>query len=148
VLAVPAAYHFTAPFVFVAVVAVFVPQAGLFSRMICTPPGQALGEMSYSIYMVHVFLLQLISNVVSALGIVLRLPVKIVVSQGGDLKELVGMTRWQGDIGLLVYVAAVIGFAMFTFRYIEVPTRRWSRMMVRRSFNTQVREEVVLPRAS
>jgi len=77
------AFLWLAPVVFALPVAVFASDRGLLSRGLRTRPAQFLGTVSYSVYMVHFFVLMLASNAVAALQALLKIDLKAVSAPGG-----------------------------------------------------------------
>lgn len=105
-----------APFVFAAVIASFVawPRSSLV-RALDNGPLLWLGKVSFSIYMVHQFVLQMIQ---AFMRLVLKAPVKDGLILVGD--EV-------GAIALVLALTLVLIVATFTYRYVEEPARRAGR---------------------
>jgi peptidoglycan/LPS O-acetylase OafA/YrhL len=105
-----------APFMFAAVIASFVawPQTRVV-RSLLNAPLLWLGKVSYSIYMVHQFVLLMVA---AFMKLVLKAPVE-------DEVLMVGNT--VGSFALLFSFALVLGVAAFTYRFIEEPARRIGR---------------------
>lgn len=105
-----------APFVFAAVIASFVawPQTRVVHALL-NAPLLWLGKLSFSIYMVHQFVLLVVG---AFMKLVLNAPVE-------DDVLMVGNT--VGSIALLISFVFVLGLAAFTYRFIEEPARRIGR---------------------
>jgi peptidoglycan/LPS O-acetylase OafA/YrhL len=114
-------------FAFVGLILVFARERGAFSRIALTAPLQALGRWSYSIYMVHPFVIMLVSM---GLQLLFRRGGRTDLLRHSDNVD--GLRRLDlglvGDTLLTVLVAAVV-FALSaqTFRLIEKPGRDWAR---------------------
>ncbi len=112
-------YAFATPFVFAFAVVVFSFDGGVLSRLLQTPLFQKLGLLSYSIYMVHAFLLTRFANVMRVFHD------EIGVTKG--VNALNGETflihYLPGDVLMIVFMAVLIGVSALTYRYIEVPGR-------------------------
>ena len=122
------AVSFAAPLLFAAVVFVFAFERGRFSAILSLPPLQKLGAWSYSIYMVHFLVIELLDRAVR------------------DTEKLTGH-NYYAEIGhtavlsfgppfvdrfALAYIVAIIAVASLTYRYIEVPGRRFFNSLASR----------------
>ncbi len=125
--------NLAAPFVFAMVIWVFAPQAGLLSDLLRKGPMLRLGELSYSVYMVHFFLLAMLYW---AHGVAREY-------YGFNLFDYVpgyevpadmvpGTHLIAGDLLVIAMAALSIGVAMLTYRWIEVPGRNFGRRLVGR----------------
>jgi peptidoglycan/LPS O-acetylase OafA/YrhL len=114
-------WEFAAPFVFVAVIAVFVlyPDTALV-RLTKRRPMLWIGSVSYSIYMVHMIVLLAIE---AFLRYVLHAPK---TAEGIEIAPGVGA-------GLMVfYLAGVLWIAALTYRFVEAPGRQFGRELLSR----------------
>jgi peptidoglycan/LPS O-acetylase OafA/YrhL len=112
---------------FIMLILVFARERGVFSRVALTRPMQALGRWSYSIYMVHSFVIM-----VSSVGLqflLRRLDYIAWLRQSADRDGL--RTVDLGPIGntllSLIVVALIIAISSQTYRFIEQPGRQWAR---------------------
>jgi len=116
----------TAPLVFATAVLVFSYESGPVSRLLETPPFRRLGDWSYSIYMVHgliAFVIGLASGVVQKLfGVEMWREMAIA---GSEQRALVFGGPFLLDAVALLYLGLVLLMASQTYRWIEVPARRY-----------------------
>jgi peptidoglycan/LPS O-acetylase OafA/YrhL len=103
------AWSIAAPLVFAAVVLVFASESGAASRALLSRPFLFVGALSYSIYMVHIFVAQR-------------------VAEGLSFARL-SFDKWGGDLLILACLAIVVGVAALTYRLIEVPAREGFRRL-------------------
>lgn len=94
---------------------VFAYGRGVLSKFFAHTVFQYLGKISYSIYLNHV----IIANV-------MYIGYQLAVSRGWS------PTFLQGDLLLLLFFALVIVFSHFTYHYVEVPGGRFIRTLGRR----------------
>ncbi|CAH0495628.1 acyltransferase [Novosphingobium sp. CECT 9465] len=97
---------------------------GMVSKLLETRPFQLLGTLSYALYMVHVFV---IGRVFDLLGVVQgRLGMTIAETRFGGADTLVG-PDWQADLAKLTIIAICLAAAWPAAVLIERPARAWSR---------------------
>jgi peptidoglycan/LPS O-acetylase OafA/YrhL len=101
---------YAAPYLFAAVVLVYARQAGAVSRLLQHRVFLLLGTLSYSIYMVHWFLIGRVYSVAKLLK-----------------TDLLKINPWTGDLLFIAFMCLVIGVSWLTFQFVEQPGRRWSR---------------------
>ncbi len=99
-------------------VAVFHLDRGPVSRILLSRPVQFLGRISYSIYMVHIFIWLVFS-------IVLKRVFHLDLARAAD-----SMSPWIGDALVALQVAIVIATSAATFALIEEPARRYGRRLL------------------
>lgn len=108
---------------FVAAIALLQSDDGPIARVLSGSLPQSLGKLSYSIYMVHDFL-------VVCLLIVLK---RVVGLQPSVLSfrrtPLVALDPWIGDLLVVGIVVAVLATAAFTYTHIEEPGRLYGRRL-------------------
>lgn len=110
----PNRLSFAAPLVFVLVTLTFAMERGALSVALKWAPFRALGSWSYSIYMVHLFLMLPFAALAKRL---LNAPT------GSFDPEIT--TSWpMGVIVALAYVGLVVAVSSQTHKYIEAPCRR------------------------
>lgn len=113
---------FLAPLVFAAMILVMARQKGVVSQVLQARPFQFLGMISYSIYMIHIF-------VQGRLGEVLQITKIVAISVSPAGQTFINAAPLVCDALTLVMLAIVIGSAYVTYRLVELPgqalTRRW-----------------------
>ena len=117
--------HFHAllsPLMFAGVVWVLAYDAGPVSAFFHRRPWQALGAVSYSVYLTHALYLMAFDQIVNALADHLGRPASALVG-AQDLLILGG--PWVMDLAGLACVAGVIAGSLLTYRFIEEPARRY-----------------------
>jgi peptidoglycan/LPS O-acetylase OafA/YrhL len=108
---------------FVIAVALLQSDRGPVARLLISPVAQFLGRISYSIYMVHSFL------VVCLLIILKRLFVFPMALNSIRERPIVLLNPWIGDLLVLGIVVAVVAAASATYAFIEEPGRRFGRRL-------------------
>ena len=119
---------------FALMIAIFSIEGGWVSRLLMTAPMLLIGELSYSIYMIHHFILDRMIDLVWAFGGALHLPISI-TSEGRTV--LIG-NPIACDLFSLVLLGVVIAFSVLSFRYVEKPARLWSRRMLNPNHSEKV----------
>lgn len=118
-----------ADLLFAVAVLVFAREAGPLSRLLVLRPFAVLGAISYSLYMVHGFV---IGRMFDIAGLLQRhLGLTLVAPSGDGADALVG-PAWQsaGLTAVFLLVACVTGWLLW--RVIEEPSRQWSRRVAAR----------------
>jgi peptidoglycan/LPS O-acetylase OafA/YrhL len=106
---------YAAPYLFAWVVVVYARQAGAISRFLQHRGFLLLGTLSYSIYMVHWFVVGRVYSVAKVLK-----------------TDLLTINPWIGDLLFIAFMSVVVGISWLTFRFVEQPGRRWSRRLAGR----------------
>ena len=115
------------PLLFAIVILIFAQQSGMVSRMLLLRPFEFLGKISYSIYMVHLFIVFRTHN---AMELAQRITNKKgLLTTIGELK-FSGSTPLMGDILSLVVLAMAIIAATISYKYVEYPANQWVRRKV------------------
>lgn len=114
-----------APFMFALAVLVFAAEQGLLSRMFGLPVLKWLGQLSYSIYLTHVFIVLCFPAVVK--NILHRDLWNPFVLPSGESLLLFGRNNLEGTFFYLVVIGLTLAFSAFTYRWVETPGREWSR---------------------
>jgi peptidoglycan/LPS O-acetylase OafA/YrhL len=120
-----APFGYAGPLVFSAFIWIYACEQGAVTRGIAFPPLVRLGEISYSIYLVHFPII-----------IVLTLSLRLFEHLSGvnfttlgfagidQMSFVYGPSKWVMDGVMLAYLALVIAVATQTFKYIEEPGRK------------------------
>jgi peptidoglycan/LPS O-acetylase OafA/YrhL len=126
---------FLCPPVFVAAILTFAHERGYISSILKSSALKAVGMLSYSIYMTHMFVQARLLNLIGLLSAHVWLPIS---KEGAGTQTISSNIPLVTDLTVVLMVAVVIGFAYLTFSLIEEPFRRWSRD----SYVLRPREEV------
>jgi peptidoglycan/LPS O-acetylase OafA/YrhL len=104
--------------VFATVILIFACERGVISRWLHLPVFCKLGAWSYSIYMVHLFVI-IQSNTL--------LSIAELISQKLDWQWHINehIKIWIEDAASCAILATVIVIAKYTYQYIEVPARQY-----------------------
>ncbi len=92
---------------------------GPLSRVLILQPFVKLGAWSYSIYMVHALISNVVSRLLRVTGVVLTSRPDATTPWDG------GGHRWAMDAVLVAYLGVVVALSAITFRTIEEPARRY-----------------------
>jgi peptidoglycan/LPS O-acetylase OafA/YrhL len=116
------------PVLFSLLTLVYAHEKGPFSRLLLTPPLHAIGEWSYSLYLVHSFLLMhVFGRLASMVGKKGWLGLHAI--PGADAGDYVAGLYLQGPLmvgGVIAaYLGAVLLMSSLTFRFVEKPARRY-----------------------
>jgi len=125
--------NLAAPFVFVGAVLVFAGEAGIISRVLTRPFPLLLGALSYSIYMVHVFVEARAIDVLLVLSGKTGMPLaSVTTSTEGETAKILGSSDapWLGDAMSVAVLAAIVVTSWFTYRFVETPCREYVRRRV------------------
>ncbi|HKX11303.1 MAG TPA: acyltransferase [Stellaceae bacterium] len=111
-----------APVFFGALVLVFAFERGRLSRALSLLPFQKLGTWSYSIYMVHAFVLSVVDHTVRQVE---KFTGHSYHAEAAGLGVLSFGNAFVDDVFALAYICVVVGVASLTYRLIEIPGRRF-----------------------
>jgi peptidoglycan/LPS O-acetylase OafA/YrhL len=111
------------PLAFLLAIVVFASEGGAISKFLLTRPFLLVGNLSYSIYMVHGFVYYRFVNVLEAMSKIIDRP--LTVANGGSHE--IGGGPLFGDLMTLTVLGISIAFATFTYQAIERPSQLWSR---------------------
>jgi peptidoglycan/LPS O-acetylase OafA/YrhL len=124
-----------APFVFSLVVFVFALERGPISRLLRHQPFRALGEWSYSVYMVHAFLVVLIMRSAQVTQSLTgsRLLVDYSAAGGEGPRTVVYWgSLYLTDAMTLIYLLLAVFVASLTYRFVELRGQGWFNRHARR----------------
>ena len=121
-------FSFTAPLLLSIMVYIFALQGGIVSRILILKPFQILGKISYSIYLIHAFIvIDIIDRAASLFQKVFGIQI-IQAASGTDGsgftagETVINLgTAVQGDLLCVAYLLLVVGVSYCTFTYIEMP---------------------------
>ncbi|RUX01021.1 acyltransferase [Mesorhizobium sp. M8A.F.Ca.ET.173.01.1.1] len=124
-------FGIAAPLVFALALFLFAHEGGWISALLRTPFMLTLGALSYSIYMVHIFVQARLINVA---GLVER---KLGLGLIGDIVLRGGPATgfgpgWTGTVAIVVMLAATIAVSWITWRLVEMPAMAWFRRLSKR----------------
>jgi peptidoglycan/LPS O-acetylase OafA/YrhL len=117
-------FSMVAPVMFLALIMLFANESGAVSGILKTRIPLLLGELSYSIYMVHLFLLYRISGLVSFLHKGSLHPFLLCES---DTSCTATGSPWMGNALIVPVLVLVIGAAYLLRSFIEAPCERWAK---------------------
>jgi peptidoglycan/LPS O-acetylase OafA/YrhL len=118
-------FGFAGPLVFSAFIWLYASERGAVTRGLSAGPLVRLGEISYSIYLIHFPIVVLTTVGVRSAERLLHVRLADFGYSGLDeMTFLVGPSKWLLDGVMLAYLAVVIAVATQTHRLIEVPGRR------------------------
>ncbi|QQV78735.1 acyltransferase [Sphingomonas aliaeris] len=112
------------PPLFAIVIIIFAQQSGLVSNFMLLSFPQFLGKISYSIYMVHMFIVYRAYNMFAAIQN--RTGDKDILQKVHG-KQTVGATPLMGDAFTLGMLAVVIIVAYISYSLVEAPANEWTR---------------------
>ena len=122
-----------APFLFTAALYIFAHEGGLVSAVLRGRFFLLLGTLSYSIYMLHIFVQGRMINVAGLLdkklGTDLVGPMAV---HGVDVVGIAPGRPWLGLFAVLAMLASTIAASWLTWRFVEMPAMAWFRRLAKR----------------
>jgi peptidoglycan/LPS O-acetylase OafA/YrhL len=117
-------FGFAGPLVFALFIWIYAAEQGPVTRVFSCKPLVWLGEISYSIYLVHYLIIIVIDLVLRALEKYAHINFEALGMHGLDTAWFVRMpSLWAADPIVLVYLVLVVLTASQTYRFIEQPGR-------------------------
>jgi peptidoglycan/LPS O-acetylase OafA/YrhL len=116
-----AALEYLATPLFALAVLVFANESGEVSRLLTTRPLAALGRWSYSIYLVHTFVIASLFSVLHVLEMKLDARWLVHLPDGRAIIEM-GSTV-ANDMMMLAFVLSAVMLSAVTYRFVELPGR-------------------------
>jgi peptidoglycan/LPS O-acetylase OafA/YrhL len=111
---------------FAALIAIFAAERGYLSRLLSRPGPQRIGDLSYTIYMIHVPIFAVVMAGVRVLQQVLDVELTRIVMLGPARTEhIVWGGTWFLDLVAIVLMAATIAAAFPIYDRFERPMRDW-----------------------
>lgn len=121
------------PLLFAALVFIFASQSGPISRLLAWRPFTFVGEISYSIYLVHYVIVLVVFGGAVVLGS--RLGFDAIVERGVHKASLINMPNpWVGDLASLAFLAVTVAVSWGTYSLIEKPGRDWFNRLAKQAF--------------
>jgi peptidoglycan/LPS O-acetylase OafA/YrhL len=112
------------PLLFGALVLVFAGQSGPLSAVLKQRALSYLGEISYSIYLVHYVLVLIAFGAASVLGTIFGFDA--ITERGPFNAQVLNLPNaWVGDFVALGFLGLTIAVASATYHWIETPGRFW-----------------------
>ena len=110
-----------APFIFFGVIFIFSFEQGIASRILKFDLFQSLGRWSYSIYMIHAFLIVLMGRVLTILEKIINTPLKVqyVSDDGLITTPFFFKNMYFMDVMTVFYLMVLIMLSAFCYTYIE-----------------------------
>lgn len=122
-----------APFVFALALYLFAHEGGWISAFLRTRGMLMLGALSYSIYMVHIFVQGRMINVAGLVERKLGLELVGGISlRGGGATGFGPDSPWVGFMAVIAMLAVTVLVSWFTWRFVEMPALAWSRRLAKR----------------
>ncbi|AZO08287.1 MULTISPECIES: acyltransferase [unclassified Mesorhizobium] len=122
-----------APVVFALALYLFAHEGGWISSLLRSRPMLLLGSLSYSIYMVHIFVQARMINVGGLIERKLGLGIVGDIALRGDQVTGFGLgSPWIGFAALMTMLIGVIVSSWFTWRFVEMPALAWFRRLAKR----------------
>jgi peptidoglycan/LPS O-acetylase OafA/YrhL len=122
-----------APFVFALALYLFAHEGGWISALLRSRPMLMLGALSYSIYMVHIFVQARMINVGGLVERKLSLGiVGDIVVRGDNATGFGAGSPWLGFAAIVVMLVAVIAASWISWRFVEMPALAWFRRLAKR----------------
>ncbi|TRC80955.1 acyltransferase [Mesorhizobium sp. WSM4307] len=124
-------FGIAAPLVFALALFLFAHEGGWISALLRAPFMLTLGALSYSIYMVHIFVQARLINVAGLVEHKLGLGLVGDIVLRGSPATGFG-TGWAGTVAIVVMLVATIAASWITWRFIEIPAMTRFRRLSKR----------------
>jgi peptidoglycan/LPS O-acetylase OafA/YrhL len=122
-----------APFVFALALYLFAHEGGWVSALLRGRPMLLLGSLSYSIYMVHIFVQARMINVGGLIERTLGHGIVGDMTLRGDAVTGFGVgSPWIGFAAIVAMLVAVVVASWLTWRFVEMPALAWFRRLAKR----------------
>ncbi len=122
-----------APIVFSLTVLIFATEAGSISAVLRTKFFLLLGSLSYSIYLLHLFIETRILNLGHLVQSKFGMSLFIEGQHDGMKTSLLGINKFEGDFWCVVMIAMLIIASQLSYKIIEVPGRNIFRNLAGRN---------------
>jgi peptidoglycan/LPS O-acetylase OafA/YrhL len=131
------AMAYAAPVVFAFAILVFSHEAGWLSRMLRHRFLLLLGMLSYSIYMIHMFVEIRFVNIARLAGRLLD--TDLLAEMGNPGERVIGIdlgNAFLGDLVILTLLVCVVSLSYLSYRFVEAPGRKHFRALGERLFGS------------
>ncbi len=115
-----------APPLFALALLAFASERGVLSFLLLTGPMRLLGRLSYSIYMIHVFVQGRLLDAVRIAGG--KLGFDLVQTMPSGSKQIIA-TPLVSDALTILMMVLVVALSAISFKLVEMPAREWSRQL-------------------
>ena len=120
------AFNMFAPAIFGFTIFIFAFEGGALSKIMKTKVINVLGKWSYSIYLTHFLLIQIVMSFIVVFEKVFKVNLKQEVMFFGDAKFVVDFGNMAlNDLLALAYLAVTLGVSAFTYKYVELKGQKW-----------------------
>jgi peptidoglycan/LPS O-acetylase OafA/YrhL len=117
---------FLCPFVFAVTIFVLANEGGFISSILKTPGAVFIGSLSYSIYMIHLFIQARLLNLIGFMSHHLSLPIEKEIAGRQTITNAAGFS-FASDSTIIIMIVIVVVCSFFSYTYIESPIRRFSK---------------------
>jgi len=111
--------EYLAPPLFALAVLVFANESGEVSRLLTTAPAAALGRWSYSIYLVHTFVIASLFSALHVLEMKLHHAWLIHLPDGRAIIDM--GSGFSNDMMMLAFALSAVALSAVTYRFVELP---------------------------
>lgn len=119
------------PLTFVLAILIFTFEGGVVSRLLSLKTFRILGDRSYSIYMIHALILNVVGLMVRMLERILGQDLYSANQMQEGTPMLIDFgAPWMMDIATLLLAIVVIWLSGFTYRYVEMPGQAWTNSRI------------------
>lgn len=119
-------FNMLAPLVFGLVIFIFAFEAGIVSKLLKIRPLSALGKWSYSVYLTHFFIVQIIMSSVIVMEKIFKVSLKSEMIVEGDPKFMIDFGNvFYNDLLAIGYLAFTLVFSALTYKYVELKGQAW-----------------------
>lgn len=132
VLAGGTIYSVAAPFLFAGVVLLFAEARGAPAAALASPPMRTLGRLSYSIYLLHFPLQQVLIYLTVLAGSSGWTWLFDLATSPSGREAVLGRSPWVGDAAYALMLVLLVAVSAATWRGVEAPSRAWVRRRVAR----------------
>lgn len=119
-------FNMFAPLIFGFTIFIFAFEGGAVSKLLKIKPIGVLGKWSYSIYLTHFLLIQIVMSFIVVFEKIFKVSLKTEILFFGDPKFVVDFGNFAlNDLLAVVYLAVTLGFSALTYKYVELKGQKW-----------------------